>query len=143
MHSDNGFCPGRDPSFDVTRIQVVSAGTKVGEDRNALLVNDTNDRSDVGDRGRDDFIARSNASGSHGNVQRGGAGGARHHVFCRADLLEALNEGSRLRPLPVEQGVLLNRRLQPRTFRRTPTPSELRYGFHRFGPALDGEFFIL
>src|SRR5690349_4695006 len=114
MDGDNSFGPGRNAAFHIGRVEVISAPAEVGEDRDTLLVNDANDRANVGDRRGDNFVTRPDPCRGYGDVQCGSAGGAWHHVLHRADLLEPLNEGSGLRPLPVKQGVLVESRVQSR-----------------------------
>src|SRR4051812_1274743 len=140
VDGDDGFGARRDLAFDVARIEVVGIATEISEDRHSLLVEDADDRADVGDAGRDHFIAGADPGSRDGDVQRGRARGARHDVLHWADIAEALGELGGLRALPVEHRVLLERGIESFAFAVAPARGWDERFLHRFGTAVYREF---
>ena len=140
VHGDDSLRLGRDAALHVCRVKVVSAGARVREDRHALLINHADDRPNVSDRRRDDFVARLDARRRHRDVQCRCAGRARHDVFHRADFFEAFDQQCRLRSFPVEERVLPQHRVQAFALRLAPADGEFRRLLDCLFAAVKGEF---
>jgi hypothetical protein len=110
------------------RVEVVAARIEVGKDGNPLLVKDADDRAHVGDGRHDHFVARAQFQGGDGDVHGGRARRAGKAVLERVVPAELLQEGLRLRALPVKQGILPDHGGEPGQFGFAPAPG-LRHRF--------------
>ena len=120
VHDHDRAGAGGERAADGGGVEVVGALIDVGEDGDALLVEDADDGAHVGD-GRDDhLIARAEAEGGDGDVERGGAGGRGEEMGERVVFPEFLGEGGGLRALPVEEGILVDHRGEAGELGRAP-----------------------
>ena len=73
VHGEDGLGAGRDAGLDVGRVDLPGPEVRIGEDGRGADVADRVDRGDVGQARDDDFVARTDAEGDEGKVDRDGA----------------------------------------------------------------------
>ena len=120
MHGHDGAGARRDGAADGGGIEIVGVRIDVGEDGDALLVENADDGAHIGD-GRDDhFIAGAETEGGDGDVEGGGAGGRGEEMGEVVVAAKFGGEGGGLRAVPIEEGILVHHRGESGEFGRAP-----------------------
>lgn len=79
MNGDGGPRAGRDPARDILRIQAIRVRTDVRENRQRILRQNRDDRTEIRDRRNDDLVAGFGVQGADGQVDGGRTRGGGHH----------------------------------------------------------------
>ena len=93
VDGEDGAGAGGDAALDVGGISVEGLRVPVGEDRDGVVEDDTEDGADVGGGGGDDFVAGFRVDCGDGGVDSAGAGGGGDGVLGAVEGGEGVGEG--------------------------------------------------